>query len=741
MLKKKFPFYKQADSKDCGPTCLKIVSKYYGKTLNIQQLRDFSETTREGSNLLFLSDATEKIGFRSLGVKLNVKKLDDAPLPCILHWNKEHYVVLYEVRSWKLGASRKSKIYRISDPAIGLIDFSEEEFIKFWIGNNSDENTEEGIALLLEPTPKFHQSEFDDEDKKTFGFGLLFKYIFPYKSFVIQLIIGLLAGSLLQLIFPFLTQSIVDVGIQNQNIQFIYLILFAQLCLFFGKTALEIIRSWILLHLSARINISLISDFFIKLMNLPISFFDVRMTGDIMQRINDHHRIERILTTSSLDVLFSIINMFIMGSILAYYNLKIFVVFFIGSFFYFLWITLFLKRREKLDYKRFSEVSQEQSKVIELINGMQEIKLHNAEKQKRWGWEFIQARLFKVSMKGLILEQTQNIGSNFINELKNILIVFLSAKLVIDGQITLGMMMAISSIVGSLNGPVVQLINFIREAQDAKISLARLSEIHEKEDETQQEENQTHDIPENGAIIIKDLSFRYVGSDVNVLENLNLTIPANKITAIVGTSGSGKTTLMKLLLKFYEPNSGEVSINKTPLKNIAQKTWRNHVGSVMQEGYIFSDTIANNIAIGVDIINKERLVYASDVANIKDFIQDYPLGYNTKIGMEGVGMSTGQKQRLLIARAVYKNPEMLFFDEATSALDANNEKEIMQKLDIFFKNKTVVVIAHRLSTVMNADQIVVLEKGKIVEIGNHQELVNLKGSYYELVRNQLQLGS
>jgi ATP-binding cassette subfamily B protein len=715
--------------------------KYYGKTLTIQTLRHLSETTREGSNLLYLSDAAEKIGFRSLGVKLNVKKLDDAPLPCILHWNKEHYVVLYEVRSRKLGVGRKKKTYRISDPAIGLIDYTEDEFLKFWIGNNSDENTEEGIALLLEPTPKFHQSEFDEEDKKAFGFGLLFKYIFPYKSFVIQLIIGLLAGSLLQLIFPFLTQSIVDVGIQNQNIQFIYLILFAQLCLFFGKTALEIIRSWILLHLSVRINISLISDFFIKLMNLPISFFDVRMTGDIMQRINDHHRIERILTTSSLDVLFSVINMFIMGSILAYYNLKIFVVFFIGSFFYFLWITLFLKRREKLDYKRFSEVSQEQSKVIELINGMQEIKLHNAEKQKRWGWEFIQARLFKVSMKGLILEQTQNIGSNFINELKNIFIVFLSAKLVIDGQITLGMMMAISSIVGSLNGPVVQLINFIREAQDAKISLARLSEIHEKEDETQQEENQTHDIPENEAIIIKDLSFRYVGSDVNVLDSLNLTIPANKITAIVGTSGSGKTTLMKLLLKFYEPNSGEVSINKTPLKSIAQKTWRNHVGSVMQEGYIFSDTIANNIAIGVDIINKKRLVYASDVANIKDFIQDYPLGYNTKIGMEGVGMSTGQKQRLLIARAVYKNPEMLFFDEATSALDANNEKEIMQKLDIFFKNKTVVVIAHRLSTVMNADQIVVLEKGKIVEIGNHQELVNLKGSYFELVRNQLQLGT
>lgn len=733
---KNFPNYIQADYKDCGPTCLKIIAKYYGKLINIIELRTLSETTREGSNLLNLSDAAEKIGFRTLGIRTSLEKLKEVPLPCILHWNKEHYIVLYDIKKEK---------YCVSDPSHGLIDYTKEEFIKYWIGNNANETTEEGIALLFEPSPKFFQSEFDKEGENSFGFSLLFKYILPYKSFLTQLIVGLIAGSLLQLIFPFLTQSIVDVGIQNQNIHFIYLILFAQLFLFVGKTALELIRSWILLHLSTRINISLISDFFIKLMNLPISFFDVRMTGDIMQRINDHHRIEKILTTSSLSVLFSLINMFIMGGVLAYYNLKIFAVFFIGSLFYFLWVTLFLKRREKLDYKRFAEVSQEQSKVIELINGMQEIKLHNAEKQKRWGWEYVQARLFKVSMKGLVLEQTQNIGSNFINEIKNIIILFLSAKLVIDGEITLGMMMAISSIVGSLNGPILQLINFIREAQDAKISLARLSEIHEKEDETEQEETQTHEIPSDSDIVIKDLSFRYIGSDVNVLENLNLTIPANKVTAIVGTSGSGKTTLMKLLLKFYEPNSGEIILKNNEIASslamIAQKTWRLHVGTVMQEGYIFNDTIANNIAIGVDIVNKERLVYAADVANIKNFIQDYPLSYNTKIGMEGVGMSTGQKQRLLIARAVYKNPEMLFFDEATSALDANNEKEIMQKLDIFFKNKTVVVIAHRLSTVMNADQIVVLEKGKIVEVGSHSALVEQRGNYFELVRNQLELGN
>ena len=729
---KKFPHYKQADHKDCGPTCLKIVAKHYGKTVNIQELRENSETTREGSNLLFLSDAAEKIGFRTLGVKLSAERLDEAPLPAILHWNKNHYVVLYKI---------KKEIYYVSDPAFGLLEYNKEDFLKLWIGNNADDATNEGIALLMEATPKFFQTDFDKEDNKGLGFSLLSQYVLRYKSYLMQLSIGLLASSLIMAIVPFLTQSIVDVGIQNQNLHFIYLILFAQLFLFAGKTGLELIRSWILLHLSTRINISLISDFFIKLMNLPISFFDVRMTGDIMQRINDHRRIEKILTTSSLNVLFSVINMFVLGAVLAYFNWKIFLIFFAGSIFYFGWITLFLKRREVLDYKRFAEISQEQSKVMELINGMQEIKLHNAEKQKRWGWEYIQARLFRVSIKGLVLEQTQTIGSSVINELKNIFIVFLSAKLVIDGSITLGVMLAISSIVGSLNGPVAQLIEFVREVQDAKISLARLSEIHEKEDETQQESHQTGEVPYDADIEIKNLSYRYLGSDIPVLKDLNLTIPANKVTAIVGTSGSGKTTLMKLLLKFYEPEKGEITIGNAHLRNISQKAWRSNIGAVMQEGFIFSDTIANNIAIGVDKIDKQRLLYAADVANIKEYISELPLGYNTKVGAEGTGMSSGQKQRLLIARAVYKNPEILFFDEATSALDANNEKEIMQKLDVFFKDKTVIVIAHRLSTVMNADQIVVLDKGKIIEIGNHSALVQQKGNYFELVKNQLQLGN
>ena len=727
----KFPFYKQSESKDCGPTCLKIISKFYKKNISLKKLREITETNREGSSLSKLSDAAEVLGFRTLGVKISFKDISLVNFPAILHWNNNHFVVLY---------NKKGDTLYISDPAHGLLKYTKKKFLEYWIGNNANETTEEGIALLLEPTAKFYDLNVE-KTKSEFSFKFLSIYLLKYKAFLWQLVIGLVAASLLQLIFPFLTQGVVDVGIKNQDIHFVYLILFAQLALFLGRTAIEVIRSWILLHLSTRINISLVSDFFIKLMNLPIAFFDTRMTGDILQRINDHKRIERILTTSSLNVLFSIVNLIVFSLVLGYYSLLIFGIFILGSFFYFLWIVIFLRKRRDLDYKRFSEVSQEQSKVIELVNGMQEIKLHNAETQKRWGWEFVQARLFKVSIKGLALNQYQNVGSGFINELKNILITILSAKLVIEGEITLGMMLAISYIVGQLNSPIAQLINFIREVQDAKISLDRLSEIHNKEDEEQQDIEKISVVPLDADIELSKVAFRYIGSDQLVLEDLDLTIPAKKVTAIVGTSGSGKTTLMKLLLKFYEPISGNIKIGHYDINNVSQKSWRNECGVVMQEGYIFNDTIANNIAVGVDYVNKKKLAHAVDVANIKEFIESLPLSYNTKIGMEGVGISTGQKQRLLIARAVYKNPNFLFFDEATSALDANNEKVIMEKLNTFFQDKTVVVIAHRLSTVKNAHQIVVLDKGKIVEVGNHKKLVDRKGNYYHLVKNQLELGT
>jgi ATP-binding cassette subfamily B protein len=570
----------------------------------------------------------------------------------------------------------------------------------------------------------------------------LFQYLRPHKKLIVQLILGLVLGSLLQLIFPFLTQSIVDFGIANNNLSFIYLVLIAQMVLFISRMTVDFIRSWIMLHISTRINISLISDFLIKLMKLPIGFFDTKMTGDLMQRIGDHQRIERFLTGQTLNTLFSFFNLLIFGAVLAWYSLKIFFIFLIGSALYIVWIYLFMKRRRELDFKRFQEASSEQSNVIQLIQGMQEIKLQNAEKQMRWDWERIQVRLFKVSLKGLALSQYQQAGTVFINETKNILISFFAAYSVIKGDMTLGMMLAVQYIIGQLNAPINQFIGFMHSLQDAKISLERLGEIHNQEDEENIDEEKVAILPQDKSIRMHNIEFQYDKPHGEmVLKDVSLTIPENKITAIVGTSGSGKTTLVKLLLGFYEVNTGEILIGENKLENFSQAWWRGQIGAVMQEGFIFNDTIAKNIAVGQESINREKLLEAVRTANIQEFIESLPLGYNTKIGGEGHGLSQGQKQRILIARAVYKNPQYLFFDEATNSLDANNERIIMDNLNKFFKGRTVVVVAHRLSTVKNADQIVVIEKGKIIETGTHQELTKVKGAYYELVKNQLELGN
>nr|WP_315482965.1 peptidase domain-containing ABC transporter [uncultured Undibacterium sp.] len=736
LQEKDFPFYKQPDTMDCGATCLRMVMKYYGRSCNLQDLRLAAQTTREGASLLGLSDAAEKLGFRTLGVKVTFDNLvEEIPFPCIAHWNQTHFIVIYKIE--------KGHIY-VADPGHGLLRYTKKEFVGGWISDAK----EEGVLLLLETTPTFFEesetkiTSTSKESKESKGFSFLYTYLRQHKPLLTQLFIGLLAGSLLQLIFPFLTQSIVDIGIQNHDIEFIYLILFAQLMVFTGRTSIEIIRSWILLHISSRINISLVSDFFIKLMKLPISFFDSKMTGDIMQRIGDHYRVESFLTGSSLNILFSFFNLVIFSLVLVWYDASIFIVFALGSIIYVLWILFFLRRRADLDFKRFNQNSQNQSKVIELVNGMQEIKLHNAERQKRWQWENLQVKLFKINIQGLTLTQLQNSGGSIINELKNIAITFLTAKLVLDGHITLGMMLSVSYITGQLNGPIMELVSFVQNWQDAKLSLYRLSEIHMKEDEEFLNRDSITELEAEPTINLNSVSFHYPGVDEDmVLDELTLTIPTNKVTAIVGSSGSGKTTLMKLLLKFYEPISGDLMLSNTNLKYLSPKTWRNKCGVVMQEGYIFSDTIANNIAIGEYHIDKKRLSHAVTVANIKDHIENLPLGYNTKIGMEGRGLSTGQKQRILIARAVYKNPSFLFFDEATSALDANNEKIIMNNLNEFFKGKTVIIIAHRLSTVKSADQIVVLDKGRIVETGNHLTLTAARGAYYELVKNQLELGN
>lgn len=726
----KFPFYKQFDHMDCGPTCLRMIARHYGSYISLEKLRKLSETTRSGSSLQGISKAAEYIGFKSLGVKINFQSLqDDAPLPCIVFWNYRHFVVVYKIK--------KNQVY-IADPAHGLLTYKKQEFIDNWIGKHANQSTEEGIVLLLEPTPRLKETLVDDITVKP-GISFLLRYLKGYRRLMIQLGLGLFTVSLLQLVFPFLTQSVVDIGIQNRDTNFLYLVLVGQLFVFFGRTAVEIIRGWILLHLSARINISLVSDFLIKLMKLPMSFFDVKITGDIMQRIGDHQRIESLLTNQSLNVLFSIINFIVFGIVLAIYNIPVFLIFLSGTFTYFLWISFFMRKRKDLDHKRFSQMSDERMKILELITGMQEIKLQNAERQKRWGWEMLQVRLIKLQISSLRLEQLQSQGAAIINELKNILISFFTAKLVIDGELTLGMMLSVSYIIGQLNGPISQFLGFIFSLQDARISLERLSEIHNKEDEEPNDVDRMNELPENSNIDIKDLSFRYFGSEHEVLKNINLNIPENGVTAIVGASGSGKTTLMKLLLRFYNPSKGKIFVGKSDLNNFTQFVWRQNCGSVMQDGFLFSDTIANNIVIGEEHIDKDRLRKAVHIANIQEFIESLPLSYNTKIGAEGIGISGGQKQRILIARAVYKNPRFLFFDEATSALDAQNESTIMENLNEFFAGRTAVIIAHRLSTVKNADQIIVMDNGLIIERGTHLELLSLKGAYFNLVKNQLDL--
>jgi ATP-binding cassette subfamily B protein len=775
----------QLDSMDCGPACLRIIAKHYGKNISLQILREKAQIGKQGVNLLGISEAAEAIGFRTQAIKLNYQLLiQNAKLPAILHWNQNHFIVLYKMKTRSF-FRHNDKLY-IADPAKGLVNFAAQEFKSHWI-SNKENGQEEGVALLIEPSPLFFENNEEIVEVKNKGlrFKNIFNYILPYKKLIFQLFIGLAVASLLQLFLPFLTQSVVDTGVNTGNIHFVYIVLLAQLALFVGKLIVEFVRGWILLHISTRINISILTDFLIKLMKLPVSFFDSKHTGDILQRINDHSRIESFLTGSSLNVLFSFVNLLILSVVLAIFNVNIFGVFAIASILYSFWVIVFLKKRRILDYKRFDVASKEQSTTIQLVQGMQEIKLNGVEKPMRWDWERLQARLFRLSMKGLSLNQWQQAGAFFINEGKNIFITFLSAKAVIDGEMTLGSMLAVQYIIGQLNGPIEQMIGFVQSIQNARISMDRLNEIHTLENEEPEEKylqqrlppgfarslvggkmpnelildktkgcDVLNDIEESGYpshnnkrnneanIYFKNVSFTYPGAgNEPVLKDINLRIPKGKTTAIVGVSGSGKTTLLKLLLKFYEPQKGEIRLDNTSLANISHKLWRSHCGVVMQESFIFSDTIAKNITVGVEKVDMDKLLHAVEVANLQEFIEILPLGFNTKIGAEGTGISMGQKQRILIARAVYRNPEFILFDEATNSLDANNEIIILQNLESFFRGRTVIVVAHRLSTVKNADQIVLLNRGLITETGTHQELVNLKCEYYTLVKNQLELGT
>lgn len=668
---KHFPHYIQHDAMDCGPTCLRMVAAYYGKRYSLEGLREKSFITREGVSMLGISEAAEKIGFRSICVQVGYEKLQEAPLPCIIHWNQQHFVVVYKLND---------KHVWVADPGAGKLKYTKEEFCNCWLSSRKNEE-DTGVALLLEPTPEFYTIEDEGDEVNRKGFSFLYSYLRPYRGLVGQLLLGLLLGSMIQLMLPFLTQSVVDFGINNQNLGFIYLVLIAQLMLSFSSSAVDFIRGWILLHLGTRINIALISDFLIKLMKMPIAYFDSKMTGDILQRINDHKRIQDFLTGSSLSVIFSVFNIIIFGIVLLVYSGMIFLIFMGGSTLYVTYVWLFMKKRAELDHKRFAQQSANQSTVVQLVNGMQEIKLSACEQQKRWEWERIQAKLFRVNIKSLALRQYQDSGAVLINQSKNLLITALVASLVVKGEMTLGMMLSVQYIIGQLNSPVNELIAFARDMQDARLSMDRLSEVRDKPDEEDPTRELLREIPEGKEIRLQNLNFKYDPlSEYPTLDDINLVIPPGKQTAIVGMSGSGKTTLVKLLLGFYPPASGDIFIGDTPLGSYSIREWRKRCGVVMQDGFIFSDSIAGNIAPGVEHIDKKRLRHAAEVANIHDFIEELPLAYNTKIGQEGHGLSQGQKQRILIARAVYKDPEFIFFDEATNALDANNERTIMNNL-------------------------------------------------------------
>lgn len=725
-----FCFTRQPDAMDCGPACLKMVAEYYGRHYLLDTLRENTFIGHEGVSLLGISRAAEKIGIRTVGGKLSYEDLKEkAPLPCIVHWNQNHFVVVYKI----LG-----KNVFVADPGKGLITYTREAFCDHWI-STSTKGEDKGVALLMEPTRLFYENE-GETSIESHKLKFLSGYFVKYKRYFVQLILGLLLGSLLQLVFPFLTQAMVDTGIGNKDIGFVWTVLIAQLMLLLSRTAIDFIRRRILLHIGTRINISLVSDFFIKLMKLPMKFFDTKLVGDLLQRIEDHGRIERFLTVQTLNVVFSVFSFVVFGVVLLVYNLNIFLVFLAGSVVYGLWVLLFLKRRRLLDYQYFEKQAISRNIVLQLINGMQEIKLQGCEQRKRWQWEDAQADLFDVNMKSLSLQQNQEAGGICINELKNILTTVLAAAAVIHGEMTLGMMLAVQYIIGQLNSPVEQLVGFVYQWQDVGIALERMNEIHTRKNE--ENENRTVSCIADNDIAIENLCFKYDGALPNyVLDGISLKIPQGKVTAIVGASGSGKTTLVKLMLGYYSPNEGQITVGGEDMERFNLVWWRSICGAVMQDGYVFSDSIARNIAVSDDEIDMERLRHAARIANIADYVESLPLGYNTMIGQDGQGLSQGQRQRILIARAVYKNPQFLFFDEATNALDANNERAIVENLNEFYKGKTVVIVAHRLSTVRNADNIVVLEHGKIVEQGTHAELTALKGRYFELVRNQLELGN
>lgn len=729
----RFRVVRQLDSMQCGIASLAMICAYYGKRISLESLSDICRPTTEGVSLLGIKSAAEIIGLETVAGRMHIQDLVETNAPLILYWNQNHFVVLHKV-------SKGGKRFHIADPGKGYVSYDSEEFKKHWLGARPNA-VEKGIAMYLEPGKDFYNFSNESENGDRHSFKYLAKYVNQYRKYFLQIFAGLLLGCILQLIFPFLTQSIVDIGIKHENIGFIWLVLLGELMIVTGRTATDFIRRWLLLHISMRINISLVSDFFIKLLKLPMSFFDTKLMGDLLQRIGDHSRVQNFLTGQVLNVIFTCVSFLIFGLVLYIYNPFIFAIFAIGSVVYGGWIASFLRKRKVLDYDLFEQQAKNQNKTYQLITSMQEIKLQDCERRRRWEWEDSQADLFSVQMKVLKLQQTQEAGSIFINEVKNIMITVLAATAVINGQMTLGAMLAVQYIIGQLNSPVHQLMSFIYSLQDVRISLERINEIHKGRNE-ETKDNQTVSFNGEKAIDIENIDFKYDPHALRkTLEEVAFKIREGKVTAIVGASGSGKTTLIKLILGYYPVLKGTISIAGVNINSYNLKWWRRHCGVVMQDGVIFSESIARNIAVGDGDVDMARLENAARIACIHDYIMSLPLKYNTIIGRDGVGLSQGQKQRILIARAVYKDPDFIFLDEATNALDAKNERAIVENLNEFYKGRTVVVVAHRLSTVRNADQIIVLDGGKVVETGSHATLIEKKGAYYNLVKNQLELGN
>ncbi len=726
-----FKFIRQLDSMQCGVACMVMICEFYGYKYSIESLEQYCTPSSEGVSIKALSDVASVIGLKNIVGKVSLNQIKSCIMPCILHWNQKHFVVLYKI-------SKNGKYFYIADPAKGKIKYSLLDFEKYWISTQSN-GEEKGIAMFFEPTLNFGNIKNNNSnEKRTFSF--LFGYLKQYRNIFFQIILGLFLSCVLQLIMPFLTQSIVDIGISNNDIGFIWLVLLGELMIIMGQTATNIIRNWLLLHISMRINISLISDFFIKLLKLPMAYFETKLTGDLLQRMSDHNRIQNFLTSQFITILFATLSCVVFGCVLLLYNSSIFLVFIIGSIIHCGWFILFLQKRKIIDYELFEKQAKNQNKTLQFITSIQEIKLQDCEQRRRWEWEDVQADLFTVQMKSLKLQQIHESGRIFIGELKNIFITVFAASAVINGQMTLGMMLAVQYIIGQLNYPISQLMNFIYTIQDVKISLERINEIHLSDNE-ETNNNKIKSFENKQNIIFDNVIFKYdPHSSKKTIDNISLNIPSGKVTAIVGASGSGKTTLIKLILGYYKVVNGNIFIAGKNINSYNLKWWRQQCGVVMQDGVIFSESIARNIAVNDEEIDIIKLEQAASIANIHNFIMSLPLKYNTIIGKDGVGLSQGQKQRILIARAVYKNPNFIFLDEATNALDAENEKIIVENLSKFYKGKTVIIVAHRLSTVKNANQIIVLNKGKIVEIGNHNSLIKDKGIYYNLVKNQLELG-